>query len=133
MDPIADIEEEEKGDDAEGGNKGAEGAGSPDEQDKVLGELIDEAAAAAAPTMGGPSEAEVDSMLKGLLGSEVMDKEEPPALISSRKAKPRASSSSSTTAAARSTKAPPPLRLSPFPHPVAAVAASLSTFRRVCS
>jgi hypothetical protein len=62
--------EEEKGDDAEEGNKAAEGANSPDEQDEVLGELIDEAEVAAAPTMGGPSEAEVDSMLKGLLGSE---------------------------------------------------------------
>ena len=120
LDPIADIEEEEKGDDAEGGNKGAEGAGSPDEQDKVLGELIDEAEAAAAAPMNGPSESEVDSMLKGLLGSEDLDDEpSPPPRLTSRKTKTKASSPSSfsTTGIIRSTTKAAPTSFSAVSAP----------------
>ena len=123
LDPIADIEEEEKGDD-----DAEEGATSspPDEQDKVLGELIDEAeaAAAAAPTMGGPSEAEVDSMLKGLLGSEDLDDDDEPSLppprLTSRKTKTKASSSPSsfsTTGIIRSTTKAAPTSFSAVSAP----------------
>ena len=127
LDPIADIqEEEEKGDDdAEEEGKNAEG-GSPDEHDKVLGELIDEAeaAASAAPTMSGPSEAEVDNMLKGLLGSEGLDDDDDdesslrPPRLASRKTKPKASSSSSsTTGITRSTTKATPTSFSAVSAP----------------